>query len=154
MAGPGDEIAAAHAVLAAVTAIYAGTWLLAFFLPRTSEGDPMADPTWSWRPPWPTALCSSSPWGGSSPVGRIGALPVKHPSARQRPARADSSGRSAMVSSTSPRQFDAILPIRDRPARGRPISGAIAGTAARSAMPTLDPATMQAGEDHPTAYQA
>jgi hypothetical protein len=30
------------AVLAAATAIYAGTWLLAFFLPRTSEGDPMA----------------------------------------------------------------------------------------------------------------
>jgi Domain of unknown function (DUF1707) len=31
-----------RAVLAAATAIYAGTWLLAFFLPRTSEGDPMA----------------------------------------------------------------------------------------------------------------
>jgi uncharacterized protein DUF1707 len=30
------------AVLGAATAIYAGTWLLAFFLPRTSEGDPMA----------------------------------------------------------------------------------------------------------------
>ena len=30
------------AVLAAATALYAGTWLLAFFLPRTSEGDPMA----------------------------------------------------------------------------------------------------------------
>ncbi len=30
------------AVLAAATAIYAGAWLLAFFLPRTSEGDPMA----------------------------------------------------------------------------------------------------------------
>jgi hypothetical protein len=30
------------AVLAAATAIYAGTWLLAFFLPKTSEGDPMA----------------------------------------------------------------------------------------------------------------
>jgi hypothetical protein len=30
------------AVLAAATAIYAGSWLLAFFLPRTSEGDPMA----------------------------------------------------------------------------------------------------------------
>jgi DUF1707 SHOCT-like domain len=30
------------AVLAAATAIYAGTWLLAFFLPRTSEGEPMA----------------------------------------------------------------------------------------------------------------
>ena len=30
------------AVLAAATAIYAGTWLLAFLLPRTSEGDPMA----------------------------------------------------------------------------------------------------------------
>jgi hypothetical protein len=30
------------AVLAAATAIYAGTWLLAFFLPRTSEGDPVA----------------------------------------------------------------------------------------------------------------
>jgi hypothetical protein len=29
-------------VLAAATAIYAGAWLLAFFLPRTSEGDPMA----------------------------------------------------------------------------------------------------------------
>jgi hypothetical protein len=30
------------AVLAVATAIYAGTWLLAFFLPRTSEGEPMA----------------------------------------------------------------------------------------------------------------
>jgi hypothetical protein len=30
------------AVLAAASAIYAGAWLLAFFLPRTSEGDPMA----------------------------------------------------------------------------------------------------------------
>ena len=30
------------AMLATATAIYAGTWLLAFFLPRTSEGDPMA----------------------------------------------------------------------------------------------------------------
>jgi hypothetical protein len=30
------------AVLAAATAIYTGAWLLAFFLPRTSEGDPMA----------------------------------------------------------------------------------------------------------------
>src|SRR5262249_55932175 len=30
------------AVLAAASAIYAGTWVLAFFLPRTSEGDPMA----------------------------------------------------------------------------------------------------------------
>jgi DUF1707 SHOCT-like domain len=30
------------AVLAAATAIYAGTWVLAFLLPRTSEGDPMA----------------------------------------------------------------------------------------------------------------
>ena len=30
------------ALLAAATAIYAGAWLLAFFLPRTSEGDPMA----------------------------------------------------------------------------------------------------------------
>jgi hypothetical protein len=30
------------AVLAAATTIYAGAWLLAFFLPRTSEGDPMA----------------------------------------------------------------------------------------------------------------
>jgi DUF1707 SHOCT-like domain len=30
------------AVLAVATATYAGTWLLAFFLPRTSEGDPMA----------------------------------------------------------------------------------------------------------------
>ena len=30
------------AVLAAATALYAGTWLLAFFLPGTSEGEPMA----------------------------------------------------------------------------------------------------------------
>jgi len=30
------------AVLAAASAIYAGAWVLAFFLPRTSEGDPMA----------------------------------------------------------------------------------------------------------------
>ena len=30
------------AVLGAASAIYAGTWVLAFFLPRTSEGDPMA----------------------------------------------------------------------------------------------------------------
>jgi uncharacterized protein DUF1707 len=45
--GPADVQGGARvlrpgAVLAAATAIYAGTWLLAFFLPRTSEGDPMA----------------------------------------------------------------------------------------------------------------
>jgi len=59
-----------------------------------------------------------------------------------------------MVSSTSPKQLEAILPIRDRPARGRPISGAIADTATRSAMPTPDPATRQAEEDHLTVHRA
>ena len=44
---PADVPSGAHvprpgAVLTAATAIYAGTWLLAFFLPGTSEGEPMA----------------------------------------------------------------------------------------------------------------
>jgi hypothetical protein len=40
---PGEvRVVRPGALLAAATAIYTGTWVLAFFLPRTSEGDPMA----------------------------------------------------------------------------------------------------------------
>jgi hypothetical protein len=161
VAGPGDEIAAAegrdrgdlrasHADREQATE----QLKVAFAQGRLDKDEFDA---WSWRSPSPIPLCWSSLWGGSSPAGRIGVLlgsyrgdqdlarAVRHPSARQRPARADSSRRPATVSSTPPKRVDAIVPMRDRPARGQLISGAIADTATRSAMPAIDSATANAG---------
>jgi Domain of unknown function (DUF1707) len=138
------------AVLAAATAIYAGTWLLAFFLPRTSEGDPMAGAnlvvaaTFAYSVVLVFAVGRIlTGWqdrrsGGQLPGDQHLARAARHPSARQRPARADSSRRPATVTSTSPKRIEAILPMRDRPARGQHINGAIADLASRLVVPAID----------------
>ena len=87
----------------------------------------------------------SVPAGGHR-GGQHRAQAVRHPAARHRSARVDGSRRLATVNSTPPKQVEAILHIRDRPARGQRINGAIADTATRSVMPAIKPAMTGAGQ--------